>query len=317
MPTITQLEYIVTVERLRHFGQAAKTCHVSQPSLSMQIQKVEDEVGFSIFDRLKKPVLPTPKGERFIAQAKLLLNEYKKLLNVSQREQGVISGEFRLGIIPTVAPYLLPHFIGQLSAAYPKLNLKIDELNTESILRGLRSDQLDAGILATPLHETGLIEKPLYYETFHLYVSSSHKLAQRKRIREDDLDGSEMWLLQDGHCLRNQIIKFCSLKSESGVFKNIQFEGGNLETLRYLVKSSVGYTLLPQLFINTFSGAERSAHVRDFESPAPTREISLIYRRDEWKSDILDAIEKTIGQHLPPGLSAELKKNKSEVLEIR
>ncbi len=315
MPTLTQLEYIIAVERCRHFGQAAETCHVSQPSLSQQIQKVEEEIGFAIFDRLKKPILPTEKGDKFIVQAKQLLIEYQRLLNLSKKEQGVVGGDFRLGIIPTVAPYLLPHFIGQVAAAYPKLNLKIDEMKTENIVRELRSDQLDAGILATPLHEDGLIEKVLYYESFQLYVSGQHQLASRKKIHEEDLDGSDMWLLQDGHCLRNQIVKICSIKSGKGVFKNVQFEGGNLETLRYLVKSGSGYTLLPQLFVNTLPAAERTANVKEFEAPVPTRQISLIFKRTQWKMDVLSALEKTIGENLPNGVAATLNKRKNEIID--
>ena len=294
MPTLTQLEYIVTVERLKHFGNAARACHVSQPSLSMQIMKVEDEVGIKIFDRLKKPVLATEKGRRFIEQAKTILREHKKLLDLAKNDAAQLSGDFRLAIIPTLTPYLLPLFIEDFSLKCPNVRLKVDELKTEVIIRELNEDALDAAILATPLNESGIRERPLFYEPFSLYVNATHPLARTKRIREKELDGSDMWLLQDGHCLRNQVVKVCSIKREKGVFKNVHFEGGNLETLRSLIKTSRGCTLMPRLFLNTLSESEKREFVREFEHPAPHREVSLVYRRDQWKSDILDAIERSI-----------------------
>jgi len=302
MPTLTQLEYIVTVERLKHFGNAARACHVSQPSLSMQIMKVEDEVGIKIFDRLKKPVLATEKGRRFIEQAKTILREHKKLLDLAKSDAAQLSGDFRLAIIPTLTPYLLPLFIEDFSLKCPNVRLKVDELKTEVIIRELNEDALDAAILATPLNETGIRERPLFYEPFSLYVNGTHALARAKRIREKELDGSDMWLLQDGHCLRNQVVKVCSIKREKGVFKNVHFEGGNLETLRYLIRTSRGCTLMPRLFLNTLSESEKREFVREFEHPAPHREVSLVYRRDQWKSDILDAIERSVLARIPNDL---------------
>ena len=303
MPSITQLEYIIAVEKRRHFGKAADDCHVTQPTLSMQIQKVEEEIEFPIFDRIKKPVVPTTKGLVFIQQARILLREHQKLIDISRTQRVEMSGEFRLGVIPTVAPYILPLFIETFSVAFPKIQLFIDELKTDTIVRHLRDDTLDAGLLATPLGETGLRERPLYYEPFYLYVSKNHPLSERKRIREDDLRGDQMWLLEDGHCLRNQIVRYCSLKKRDGVFPNIQFEGGNIDTLRYLIRKSQGYTLVPALFVETLSEAEKRDYVREFERPIPTREISLVYRRDQWKSDILKALQETIVKNLPDGLA--------------
>lgn len=302
MPTLTQIEYIVAVEKLRHFGKAAKACHVSQPTLSMQIQKVEEELGFPIFDRLQKPVLPTEKGQRFIEQAKVLSREHQKLIEMSRQAEHEVSGDFRLGIIPTLTPYVIPLFIETFSKRYPKVQLTIDELKTDSIVDHLREDKLDAGILATPLHEEGLKEKPLFYEPFLLYLSSQHPLLKKKKISQENIDGSEMWLLQDGHCFRNQMLRLCSLNKKQGVFKNIQFEGGNLETLKQLVKNSRGYTFIPWLLGATLSASETESHVREFEKPIPTREVSLIYRRDQWKLDILQALEKTLLEKIPKEL---------------
>jgi len=316
MPTITQLEYIVTVDRLKHFGKAALHCHVSQPSLSMQIQKVEYEIGFPIFDRLKKPILPTQKGVRFIEQAKVVLKENEKLLALTKKDEKAISGDFKLAIIPTIAPYLLPLFIESFSVNYPKVKLKIDELKTETIIEDLKSDQLDAALLATPLNEPSLKETPLYYEPFYLYVGKDHPFAARKSIKESDLDGSDMWLLQDGHCLRNQVVKICSIKNEKGVFKNISFEGGNLETLKYLVQNSKSYTLIPELFVHTLSEQERKLYVKEITQPTPHREVSLVSRRDQWKSDILLALEETLLSHIPKNLPLKLKQKKSQLVGI-
>ncbi len=316
MPSLTQLEYIVAVEKLRHFGKAADSCHVTQPTLSMQIQKVEEEIGYPLFDRLKKPVMPTAKGQKFIQQAKVLLHEHLKLMDLSKNQGGEVSGELRLGVIPTVAPYLLPLFLDSFSGKYPKVHLLIDEMKTEDILAGLRDDRVDAGILATPLHEPGLKERPLYYEPFSLYVSKLNPLNARKRVKESDIEGHDMWLLADGHCFRTQIMRYCSLHEKDGVFHNVAFAGGNLDTLRNLIRKSKGYTLVPSLFVETLSESERRDYVREFEKPVPSREISLIYRRDQWKSDVLAALEATIRERLPKHLSQEHDPKGQEVVPI-
>jgi len=315
MPSLTQLEYIVAVDKHRHFGKAAEDCHVTQPTLSMQIQKVEEEVGYPLFDRLKKPIVATAKGQRFIAQAKVLLHEHHKLMDLSRQQGTEISGELRLGVIPTIAPYLLPLFIESISKQFPKMQLTVDELKTETIIKMLKEDQLDAGILATPLNEAGLKERPIYYEPFYLYVAKSHPLNARKRIKEDDLQGHEMWLLADGHCFRQQIVRYCSLNVNEGVFPNVQFEGGNIDTLRNIIRKSKGYTLVPALFVEGLSEGERRDFVRPFESPVPTREVSLVYRRDQWKSDILDALEEGIRKKLPAELQ-EYDSKRQEILAI-
>lgn len=302
MPSIQQLEYIVAVDTHRHFGKASAACHITQPTLSMQIQKVEEEIGFALFDRLKKPVIATPKGSKFIHQAKVLLHEHHKLLDLSRNQSTELSGDLRLGVIPTVAPYLLPLFIERFSKEYPKVHLQIDELKTDHILSLLHEDKLDAGLLATPLHEVGLKEKPVCYEPFYLYVSKSHPLNERRRIRESDLNAEDMWLLTDGHCFRNQIVRYCSLRKTDGVFPNVQFEGGNIDTLRNLIRKSHGYTLVPALFVDTLSETEKRDFIREFEKPAPAREISLVYRRDQWKSDILNVLQSTILKSIPTGM---------------
>lgn len=315
MPSLHQLEYIVAVDKHRHFGKAADQCHVTQPTLSMQIQKVEEEIGYPLFDRLKKPIVPTAKGQKFIAQAKVLLFEHHKLMDLSRHQGEERSGDLKLGVIPTIAPYLIPLFISKFSKDFPKIHLTIDELKTETIIERLKEDQLDAAILATPLHEPGIKERPIYFEPFYLYVGKKHPLNSRKKIKEEDLSGAEMWLLADGHCFRNQVVKFCSLKNEDGVFPNVEFEGGNLDTLRNLIRKSQGYTLVPRLFVETLSEAERRDYIREFEKPVPTRQVSLVYRRDQWKSDVLKALEESIHAQLPEDLRDQNRKG-LEILPI-
>lgn len=304
MPTLSQLTYILTVERTRHFGRAAKECCVSQPSLSMQIQKVEDELGFSIFDRNKKPVMPTERGMRFILQARKVIIEHEKLLHLSREDVSIVSGAFRLGIIPTLMPYILPKFIADFSSSYPSVRLKVDELKTKDIISQLRNDSLDAGILATPLSEDGIRERPLFYEPFYLFANKDHALLHEASIDPNSIHQQDIWLLEDGHCFKNQVTNFCSLKEKAGVYPNVSFEGGNLETLRYLVKESRGFTLVPYLFANNLTQFERDEMIRPFRSPFPTREVSIVFYRDQWKMDIIDALESVIRRSLPKELSS-------------
>jgi LysR family transcriptional regulator, hydrogen peroxide-inducible genes activator len=316
MATITQLQYIVTVERLKHFGKAAEACHVSQPSLSAQIHKVEEDIGFPIFDRNKKPIAVTSRGLSFIEQAKTVLREHTKLLEISKHSQTALMGPLSLGIIPTVSPYITPYFLNHFSKKYPKIQLQIEELKTEDILQSLKSNNLDVGLLATPLHERHLVEKPLYYEDFMVYVNPDHALSRKKIIKETDLDGTDLWLLEDGHCFRNQIVKLCTIDKDSPVFKNIFFQSGNLDTLRLLVKSNGGYTILPSSLVETLSAEETRRYIRPFASPVPTREISLVYHQTQWKTDLISALSQSIFENLPKSLQRKISTKKNQVLDI-
>lgn len=298
--TLTQIEYVLAVDRFRHFGQAADFCHVAQPTLSLQLQKLEDDLGLILFDRLQKPIVPTPDGVHFIEQAKIVIKEQQKLLQISKTKKGHVSGEFRLGIIPTVSTYILPQIVSRIAKAYPELHLFIEELKTESIIHGIKSDSLDGAILATPTHQQGFKEHALYYEPFYIYLSKNHFLLQKKTITADDIDPTQLWLLQDGNCFKDQVVNFCSLSEEkNAIFNNIHFQSGSLETLKYIVQKNNGYTLIPGMMLNFMSESEKKNSVRAFKYPLPTREISFIYRRDHWKLDIIDAIKKTIYEIIP------------------
>ncbi len=307
MPTPTQLRYIIAVDELRHFGKAAKACHVSQPSMSMQIQKVEEELNLQIFDRNQKPIGVTDKGRLFLQQARTVIFEHEKLLQVAKQQIGIISGDFRLGIIPTLATSLLPAFLLGFAKAYPKVHLFIEEMKTGDIIKALLEDSLDGAILATPLSEAQIVEKPFCYEPFSLYLSKSHPLYQKNRIKIEELDIAGLWLLKEGHCLRKQVLDFCSGAIAQGQFNNVSFEGGSLETLVELVDNCGGYTLLPQLMLTTLNKKQLTG-LRSFAGTQPIRELSIVLRKGHWKEDIADALLTLLIKAVPAEFSREKHK---------
>ena len=308
MPSITQLEYILAVEEFGNFSKAAKSCKVSQPSLSIQVAKLEDELQVIVFDRTKKPLLVTEEGTFVLAQAKVVLNEYKKIFAVLEKK-GELMGEFKLAVIPTLSPYLIPLFIKDLSLKFPKLKLKIQEMKTEDIIQALISDKLDAGLLVTPLHNDSLIEKVLFYEDFYLFASKAHKLLKKTKINPVELGPEDLWILEEGHCLRDQIFNLCSANSlNSNALSNIRFQSGSLETIIAIIKQSSGYTLLPHLATTRLKGAEKEQHLRPFSSPAPVREVSLVYSRVFYKEKYIEALESLIIKNTPSELRSPKKK---------
>jgi LysR family hydrogen peroxide-inducible transcriptional activator len=315
MATLTQLEYLVAVDKHRHFGKAANSCNVSQPTLSMQLHKMEDEYGVTFFDRSKQPMLTNPEAVPLIEQAKTILREYEKLKYLTTDQKGELSGEFKLGVIPTVAPYLLSKFVGEFANRYPRVSLSIREMTTNQIIDALDRDELDAGILATPLNINSLDERPLYYEPFWVYASATHPIAKLKSVSEDDLTANGIWLLSEGHCLRNQVIKLCSARKTSAVFKNVSFESGSMETIIQLVEQGHGYTLLPAL------ATERLIHdkhpgLKEIKSPIPTREISMVYRRSQYKQNVIKALNECIKANLPKSVFSKRNKDMS-VIQVK
>jgi LysR family hydrogen peroxide-inducible transcriptional activator len=308
--TLTQLEYILAVEKHRHFGKAAKACNISQPTLSQQIQKLEDELSIILFDRIQKPIVPTDEGKRFIEQAKVVMREQAKLLDTAKKGSQGVTGEFRLAVIPTVATYLIPLFLRDFSEHYPGVELFIEELKTETIIEELRSDRIDGAILATPLHEQGFKEHPLYYEPFSLYAAKGHPLLEKQKVSAKDMDGSQMWMLKDGNCFKTQVSNYCSIgPSQDNVFKNIHFQSGSIDTLCHVIEKNQGYTLIPELMTTLMSPIRVRTHVRPFMNPAPTREISFVYRRDHWKLDIIGALEKSVVKSLPENVNRKRGKD--------
>jgi LysR family hydrogen peroxide-inducible transcriptional activator len=314
MPSITQLQYIVAVDSHRHFGRAAKDCHVSQPSLSAQIQKVEEELSFVIFDRSKNPILTTAQGERLIKQAKIVLKEHKRIFEI-ETDGSEPSGSFQLGVIPTLIPYVVPMFIESFSRKYPKVNLSISELKTEDIISSLYEDEIDGAILVTPLYDDKIIELSLFFEPFYAFVAKDHPLYRKKRVKDGELNPDSIWLLDEGHCFRDQVIRVCSMRKEKKIMKNINFRSGSLETLMNMVRKGHGYTLIPHLATLDLSEQEKQKNLKSFVKPVPTREVSLVHSRSFLKEKIIEALESEVILNLPPEIQS-LKKGNISVIDI-
>ncbi|MCX6128989.1 MAG: LysR substrate-binding domain-containing protein, partial [Proteobacteria bacterium] len=311
--TLTQLTYMVALAHHRSFGLAARKCHITQPTLSMQIQKLEELLGVMIFDRSKQPVVPTATGHRLIEQAKIILREADRLKEIVDEESGLIQGDFRLGIIPTIAPYLLPLFLQEFVDLYPNVRLTVEELETAQIVQHLKDDSIDAGILATPLHDQGILENKLYDEPFFVYLPSSNDLAQKNEVREKDLPLERILLLNEGNCLRDQMISLCQFKAKAPKKQQqLHFESGSLTTLIRLVENGSGFTILPFLALDGLP--HKNCVIRPFASPAPIREISLVVHRTYVKRNVLEALHKEIMKHLPKALK-DFQKTKGRLIE--
>lgn len=316
MSSITQLEYMLAVDRHRHFGKAASECNVTQPSLSMQLQKLEEELGIIVFDRSKKPIMATEQGKLIIEQAKVVINEYKKLGLIALNKDAGLRGEFKLAVIPTLSPYVIPLFLHQFAMKYPEIELTIEEHQTDEIIELLARDKIDAGLLVTPLKNNNIIERVLFYEPFYLYASTSSPTTKRKIVKESDLTENDVWLLDEGHCFRNQVIKFCSLSGKApSVIKNVRFQSGNLETLKNMVRTQGGYTFLPHLATLALSPSEKKNMLRPFQSPAPSREVSLVHSRSFLKENIIEAMQNEIISSMPNDILS-LKSKKLRVINI-
>ncbi len=316
MASLTQLEYVLAVEKHRHFGKAAKASHISQPTLSQQIRKLEDDLDIVIFDRVQKPVIATEEGKKFIDQAKIVLREHQRLLHYAKSGAEGVSGDFRLAIIPTISSFLIPYFIGDFAKHFPKVELFVEEYKTETILEELKNDRIDGAIMATPSGADGLKEHPLYYEPMVVYAAENHPLLKKSKINPKDMDASELWLLKDGNCFKDQVASFCSISpTADSVFNNIHFQSGNLEVLKNIVYRTKGYTLIPAMMMQFMGKNEIEKHVRPFTPPTPVREVSFVYRRDHWKLDIIRAIKDTIIKNLPSQVFQQRSKE-HKVLEI-
>ncbi|WP_108870130.1 LysR family transcriptional regulator [Aquimarina aquimarini] len=290
--TITQLKYVLAVAEHKNFTKAAEKTFVTQPTLSMQIQKLEEELDILIFDRSKKPIELTEVGNKLVLQARNIVNESERIQDIVDQQKGFIGGEFKLGVIPTVMPTILPMFLNNFIKKYPKVKLKIEELNTEAIIEGLIDGHLDAAIAATPLEDENIKERVLYYEPFVGYIPSSHRLHQNKKINTSDLDIDDMLLLEDGHCFRDGIINLCKTK-RSYDEDHFQLASGSFETLVKLANEGLGMTLLPYLHTLDIKNTEKD-NLHYFNEPSPAREVSLIFNKSELKMQIIDALHTTI-----------------------
>lgn len=286
--TITQLQYVLAVAEYQNFTLAAQKSFVTQPTLSMQVQKLEDELDILIFDRSKKPITITEVGKKIVAQAKNIVNESERIKDIVDQEKGFIGGDFTLGIIPTIMPTLLPMFLKAFISKYPKVNLIIKEQSTESLIRNIQDGHIDAAIAATPLEVEFIKERPLYYEPFVGYVPANHRLRNFEVLKPEDLNISDILLLQDGHCFRDGVINLCKAPRNFDK-EHFQLQSGSFETLVNLANEGLGMTLLP--YLNTLELDERKKkHLKYFSPPSPAREVSLIYHKSELKIQITEAL---------------------------
>lgn len=294
--TLTELRYVVAIAETGHFGRAADRCHVTQPTLSAQVKKLEDNLGVRVFERGSKRVRPTPAGERVVERARAMLAELEALGDVARGHAEPLVGPLRLGIIPTLGPYLLPWLLPRLADAFPKLRPLVREGLTATLVDDLVAHRLDAALLALPLDAPGLVSTPLFLEPFWVALPPGHALVGRKRVRESDLAGSRLLLLDEGHCLREQALAVCREGSRDGD----DFRATSLETLRHLVAADLGVTLLPALALRAHDGTV----TRPLADTSAGRTIGLAWRRSFPRADALDALASFVRTTPPPGVRA-------------
>ena len=318
MITLTQLEYIVAIDEYRHFATAAEKCFVTQPTLSMQIKKLEDELGVIIFDRSRQPVVPTDLGAKLIEQARMTLSATQRIKEIIQEEQQEVEGTLKIGIIPTLAPYLLPVFIGPYIRKYPAVKVEVEELVSEEIIRRLKRDMLDVGLFVTPYHDEKIVERPVFYEEMLVYAHPDSELLKKKEVGYEDIVTSDIWMLGNGHCFRNQVVNLCEMSASQHKNLPFEFESNSLETLMRIVDVEGGFTLIPELALQYMS-PEKKKQVRSIANTKPLREVSVIYSRHFTKQRLItllcDEIKSVVPAHMlkrDRGMIVEWKAEKNE-----
>jgi LysR family hydrogen peroxide-inducible transcriptional activator len=308
--TLTQLEYIVSLDTYRHFSAASEKCFVTQPTLSMQIQKLEEELGVKIFDRTRQPVIPTEIGTSIIAQARTILREANSIKEIINDKKDMMTGEIRIGIIPTLAPYLLPPLFKHMREKYPQLDLIIKETITEGVIQELKKNRLDCGLVVTPLNDPSIKEDVLFYEELFVYVSKKNSLHDKKYVLASEIDPDQLWLLEEGHCFRSQILNLCELRKNSD--SHFKYETGNIETLRRMVDKSDGITILPELAVMEFTKPQLKL-VKQLKEPRPAREVSLVTHRDHLKTKLIKTLKEEVLNIVPKQMQ---KLQNKKVVEI-
>ena len=301
---LQQLEYIVAIDRERHFTKAARKCFVTQATLSMMVRKLEEELGLQIFDRSKKPVISTAEGQVILDYARKVLQDIVMLKESAQELRGEHAGDVRIGVIPTLAPYLLPLFLKSLAVRHPRLRVSIRELTTSRIISELQHGNLDIGLVATPLYESTLEEHPLFYEEFYAYASETEKLPTKKYLLPKHINPEHLWLLEEGHCMRSQLFNLCALRIKDEGQQTLNYEAGSIETLINLVDRSGGITIIPQLATTRLNATQRKK-LREFAPPKPVREISLVARRNfprkkmmsYLREEVIKGVQKHVALH--------------------
>lgn len=295
--SLIQLEYLIALDEHRHFIKAAEASFVTQPTLSMQIKKLEDELGVKLFDRSRQPVIPTDVGRLIIAQARNVIRETQRIDNILQDYKGTVSGDLTIGIIPTVSPYLMPHLISRISKAYPDVRLHVKELMTDDVIRLLKDDHLDVGIAATPLNDESIVERPVYYEKFSLYLNENHPAYGKQSPDANDLVSDKLWLLSEGNCFRYQSVNLCSVNDQKQRTDYFDYESGSIDTLIKIVNLEGGATVIPEWASLELSPENK----RNLRTPQEeeTREISLIYTRNFAKAKLLDSLFEVVKSCVP------------------
>jgi LysR family hydrogen peroxide-inducible transcriptional activator len=308
--TITQLEYVVAVATYKSFVAAADKCFVTQPTLSMQIQKLEEELGVKLFDRNKHPIAITAMGEAIVQQAKQILAESERITELIQQQQTTISGKFKLAVIPTIAPYILPAFLETYAKKYPDVKMVITEMETAQIIKALQNNELDAALVSTPLEEKSIKEYPIFFEPFVAYFSPDEPALKKRTINADDIAIERIWLLNEGHCMRNQVLDLCSDQVQRlQADKPYHYESSNVDTLRKMVDKSKGLTILPELATFEFT-EDQMERIRYFEEPEPVREVSIVTNDYFVRLSLLQTIIDEITDLIPEKMRVQKKNRK-------
>ena len=298
--TLQQLEYILAVDRYRHFGKAADACNVTQPTLSAMIGKLEEELNAKLFDRNRQPICPTPVGEQVIRQAREILKQTDGIKDIVAEEKQSLGGIFRVGILPTIAPYLLPRFFPQLMKKYPALDIRVREMKTHEIKEALLQGDIDAGILATIEGLEEYMQTTLFYEKYQGYVSREDVLFSKEILRTSDVASSkDLWLLDEGHCFRDQMVRFCQMKSSQS--SQLAYNLGSMETFMRMVESGIGITFIPELAVMQLTDTQKEL-VRPFAIPVPTRQLILITNKHFIRQSLLEVFVKEIQDSVPKNM---------------
>ena len=290
---LRDLHYLVALADLRHFGKAAQACFVSQPTLSTQIRKLEDELGVALIERAPRKVMLTPAGQDAVQRARRIMAEVEAMKEAARRSRDPEAGSLRLGVFPTLGPYLLPHVVAPLHQRFPQLELLLVEEKSDVLLQRLRDGKLDAALLALPLHDEQLHAEFLFEEPFLFAVPSNHPLARQRSMTMNALGDETLLLLEDGHCLRDQALDVCRL---SGAQEKSGFRATSLETLRQMVAAGVGVTLLPALSVHAPIAASPNIRLIPFRAPVPSRKIALVWRKSSALDGFLKALGNAIGE---------------------
>ncbi len=311
MVTLTQLEYIVAVDTHRHFATAADNCFITQPTLSMQIKKLEEFLDVTLFDRSKQPIIPTDVGAQIIEQSRIILGEAKKIDEIVKNHRNTVEGSLKIGIIPTLAPFLLPMFIGDYIRDYPDVKVEVEEMVSDDIVEALKKDLIDVGVFVTPLKDDKIQEQPLFFEEMMIYAHKDHDILKKAIVEVKDIATSEIWMLGDGHCFRNQVINLCEMHSMQHQELPFEFESNSLETLMKIIDREGGFTLIPEL-ATQYMSAEKLKQVKSFANLHPLREVSLVYSRHYSKNKLLNLLGEHIRKMMP---SAYLNKERGTIVE--